>query len=261
MSDNLKSLTISQRAAGLVRQSHSKVDPIALQIQDAVDQGILKNEEKRERREYIGASSIGDECPRKIQYRYLNHPTDPDKDFSAQTLRIFQFGHEIENYAAKWLRDAGFDLRTEDKSGKQFGFSIANGEIKGHIDGVICGGPVSVSYPMLWECKSSNDNKFKSFVKHGTAKANPVYATQVALYQAYMELTETPCLFTVINKNTSEIYYEIIPFNQGLAQEASDRAVNILTAAKANDMLPRIAQSKDFFLCKFCEYQSACWGN
>ena len=259
MSDNLKKLTTSQRAAGLVRQSPSKIDPLALQIKDAVDQGILKNEKKRERRKYIGASSIGDECSRKIQYRYLNHPSDPDKDFSARTLRIFQFGHEIEDYAAKWLRDAGFDLRTEHKDGKQFGFSIADGEIKGHIDGVICDGPVPASYPMLWECKSANDSKFRAFEKHGTAKANPVYATQVALYQAYMELTENPCLFTVVNKNTSEIYYEIIPFNQKLAQEASDRAVNILTAAKANDILPRIAQSKDFFLCKFCEYQNACW--
>ena len=259
MSEPSKKPTISQRAAGLVHQSPSKVDPLALQIQEAVDQGILKNEKKRERREYIGASSIGDECPRKIQYRYLNHPTDPDKDFSARTLRIFQFGHGIEDYAAKWLRDAGFNLRTEDKMGKQFGFSIADGEIRGHIDGVICDGPVAAPYPMLWECKSANDSKFKAFVRHGVSKANPVYATQVALYQAYMELTNTPCLLTVVNKNTSEIYYEIIPFNQGLAQEASDRAVNILTAAKANDMLPRIAQSKDFFLCKFCEYQGACW--
>ena len=100
----------------------------------------------------------------------------------------------------------------------------------------------------------------EGYVKRGVTLSKPVYAVQIALYQAYMELTETPCLFTVVNKNTSEIYYEIIPFNQGLAQEASDRAVNILTAAKANDILPRIAQSKDFFLCKFCEYRDSCWG-
>jgi hypothetical protein len=235
MSETSKKPTISQQAVGLLLQSHSREpDPIAEQIKEAVDQGIVKGEKKRERRKYIGASSIGDECSRKIQYRYLNKPIDSGKEFTAQTLRIFQFGHNIEDYAAKWIQDAGFDLRTEDKMGEQ--------------------------YPMLWECKSANDNKFKAFEKHGVAKANPVYATQVALYQAYMELTETPCLFTVVNKNTSEIYYEIIPFNQGLAQEASDRAVNILTAAKANDMLPRIAQSKDFFLCKFCEYQDSCWG-
>ena len=251
---------MSQQALGLLLQSHSRVeDPAVEHIQEAVDNAIVANESKRERRSYIGASSIGDECSRKVQYRYLNYPIDPDKEFSARTLRIFEFGHKIEDYVAKWLRDAKFDLRTEDKNGKQFGFSIADGEIRGHIDGVICDGPVAMGYPALWECKSANDSKFKAFVRHGVAKANPTYATQLALYQTYMDLTENPALFTVVNKNTSEVYYELVQYNKVLAQQASDKAVNILTAAKANDILPRIAKSKDFFLCKFCEYRETCW--
>mgnify|MGYP003145826414 CR=1 FL=1 len=255
----LKKPTISQQALGPLLQYHSKTDLVVDQIKSVIDNAIVSKEKKRERRKYIGASSVGDECQRKIQYRYLNYPVDPDKEFSARTLRIFQFGHNIEDYAAKWIRDAGFDLRTEDKMGRQFGFSIANGEIKGHIDGVICSGPVDMGYPSLWENKSSNDKKFQSFVRMGVAKANPIYATQIALYQTYMDLTDYPALFTLINKNTSEIYYELVPYNASLAQEASDRAVNILTAAKAGDILPRIAHTKDFFLCKFCEYRETCW--
>tara|TARA_R100000935_G_scaffold25704_1_gene45533 strand:- start:2887 stop:3675 length:789 start_codon:yes stop_codon:yes gene_type:complete len=255
-----KKPTISQQALGLLLQSHSNENPIANNIKEAVDNAIVANESKRERRSYIGASSIGDECQRKIQYRYLNYTIDEDKAFTARTLRIFQFGHEIEDYASKWIKDAGFDLRTEQSDGKQFGFSIADGEIKGHIDGVVCDGPVAMGYPSLWECKSANDNKFKAFVRHGVAKANPVYATQLALYQTYMELHENPALFTVVNKNTSEVYYELVPYDKKLAQQASDKAVNILTAAKAGDILPRIAHSKDFFLCKFCEFTETCWG-
>ena len=76
---------------------------------------------------------------------------------------------------------------------------------------------------------------------------------------AYMDLTENPALFTVVNKNTSEIYYELVEFDQQLAQSSSDRAVNILTASKAGDILPRIANSKDFYLCKFCEFRETCW--
>lgn len=257
--ENSKKPTLSQQALGPLLQSPSNADPIVDHIKAAVDNAIVTGEQKRERRKYIGASSIGDECQRKIQYRYLNYPIDPDKEFSARTLRIFQFGHSIEDYAAKWIKDAGFDLRTEDKQGEQFGFAIANGEIRGHIDGVICDGPVAMGYPALWENKSANDKKFQAFVRMGVAKANPTYATQIALYQTYMDLTENPALFTVVNKNTSEIYYELVPYNAPLAQEASDRAVNILTAAKAGDILPRIAQTKDFFLCKFCEYRETCW--
>jgi hypothetical protein len=228
-------------------------------IEFAVDEAIVEVNNKKPKRKYIGASSIGEECSRKIQYRFMGYPSDKDKEFSARTLRIFQFGHEIEDYAAKWLRDAKFDLRTEDTNGKQFGFSIADDQIKGHIDGVICDGPVTMNYPLLWENKSANDRKFKEFVKLGVAKANKVYATQIALYQAYMELSYNPCLFTVVNKNTSEIYYELVPFDKDLAQSASDKAVNILTAIKSGDILPRIAQSKDFYLCRFCDFQNACW--
>jgi hypothetical protein len=257
---NSKKNTISQQALGLLLASHSDDrDPTVNLIAEAVDQEIVRQNQKRERRKYLGASNIGDECARKIQYRYLNYPQDEGSEFSARTLRIFEFGHVIEEYAAKWLRDAGFDLRTEDSMGKQFGFSIANDEIRGHIDGVICDGPVAMGYPCLWENKSANDKKFKDFVRHGVAKANPTYAAQVALYQAYMELTDNPALFTIVNKNTSEIYYELIPFNATLAQASSDKAVNILTASKAGDILPRVAQSKDFFLCKFCDYRETCW--
>ena len=145
------------------------------------------------------------------------------------------------------FRDAGFDLRTEDKQGEQFGFSIADDQIKGHIDGVICAGPVQMGYPALWENKSANDKKFQAFVRHGVAKANPTYATQIALYQTYMELSENPALFTVVNKNTSEVYYELVPYDQELAQKASDKAVNILTASKAGDICQESHKAKTSF--------------
>ena len=39
------------------------------------------------------------------------------------------------------LRLAGFDVRTHNRKGEQFGFSAANGRFRGHIDGVIVAGP------------------------------------------------------------------------------------------------------------------------
>ena len=251
--------TLIQSQSHQMMKSHSSM--LSKEIIKIIDDSIIDKDKDNERRTYLGASSLGDSCSRKIQYRYMGTPVDEGRNFSAQTLRIFQFGHEIEFSMAGWLRQAGFDLRVEDKNGEQFGFSIAEGEIKGHIDGVICSGPLDTPYPMLWECKSANDRKFKEFQIKGVTIANPVYAAQVALYQAYMKLTDNPCLFTVLNKNTSEIYYEFIPFNKALAQEVSDKAVSILEATKANEMLPRLAQSRDYFACKYCEFQDSCWSN
>ena len=45
------------------------------------------------------------------------------KEFSARTLRIFDMGHFIEDMIAGYLRRAGFELKTHDSQGKQFGFS------------------------------------------------------------------------------------------------------------------------------------------
>ena len=99
---------------------------------------------------------------------------DEEKEFSARTLRIFDMGHFIEDMI-KRLFKALAELKTYDSQGKQFGFSVADEQIKGHIDGVICSGPVPIDYPFLWECKSANSKKFNEFVRRGVADANPVY--------------------------------------------------------------------------------------
>ena len=227
------------------------------QISEHIDQGIVRENNKRTPRTYIGGSSLGNDCARQVQYRYMQ--TKKDEDFQARTLRIFEFGHHIEDMIAGYLKNAGFDLRTHSTKGEQFGFSVADDQIKGHIDGVICGGPVKMDYPFLWECKSANSKKFGEFVRKGVTQANPTYAAQLALYQTYMDLMDYPALFTVMNKDTSELYYEFVPFNAELAQKISDRGVEIIKATRANEMLPRIANESDYFTCKFCDYRNTCW--
>ena len=126
------------------------------QIELAVDKAIVNANKQKKRRDYLGGSSLGEECARKIQYRFMGVDIDEERDFSAQTLRIFQFGHSIEDQMADWLRQSGFDLRTEDKNGEQFGFSIADGKIRGHIDGVICGSSGSIC--LLYTSPSPRDS-------------------------------------------------------------------------------------------------------
>ena len=109
-----------------------------------------------------------------------------------------------------------------------------------------------------------NAKSWKDTVKKGLAASKPVYAAQVAVYQAYMEATvpgisKNPALFTAINKDTSEIYHELVPFDGGLAQKMSDKGVRIIQATEAGELLPRIAQSADFFECKFCDWSDRCW--
>jgi hypothetical protein len=52
----------------------------------------------------------------------------------------------------------------------------------------------------------------------------------------------------------------LVPFDADLAQRMSDRGVRILQATDAGELLPRIAQNRDFFECRFCPWAERCWG-
>ena len=228
-------------------------------INALIDAALVAESGTRPRREYLGGSRLGDPCARRLQYEHLDVPRDPGTDFLGQTLRIFAVGHVFEDLAVGWLRQAGFDLRTRNRTGEQFGFSVAGGRIQGHIDGVIVAGPVPIAVPALWECKSANAKNWRDIARRGMAAAKPVYAAQVALYQAYMGLTDTPALFTAVNKDTAELHHELVPFDAALAQASSDKAVRVLQACDAGEWLPRVAAEPGHHECSYCAWQRTCW--
>lgn len=185
-------------------------------------------------RDYLGASRLGVACERALQYEYAGAPVDPGRGFSGRILRVFEVGHVLEDLAVRWLRMAGFELHNQKANGGQFGFSVAGGRIKGHVDGIITAAPpeLGLSFPMLFECKTMADKHWKACAKSCVAVTKPVYAAQMATYQAYMEgtvegISRNPALFTAINKDTQELWFELVPFDAGLAQKMSDRAVRV----------------------------------
>jgi hypothetical protein len=223
-----------------------------------IDRALEAENEIRPGRDYLGGSRLGDPCARRLQFEYLNVPRDPGTGFPGRTLRTFALGHSLEDLAVEWLRKAGLDLRTRNRSGEQFGFSVAGGRVKGHIDGVIVAAE-GFAVPALWECKTANAKNWRDMARRGVTVAKPVYAAQIALYQAYMGLTEAPALFTAINKDTSELWHELVPFDGGLAQSVSDKAVRILQACDGGEWLPRVASEPGFFECTTCAFKQRCW--
>ena len=242
---------------------------IAERVNAAIDAALIAEREATPPRTYLGASRLGHACERALQFEFAGAPKDEGADFGGQTLRIFEIGHQLEDLAIRWLRAAGLDLYTRKGNrpdGEQFGFSVAGGRIRGHVDGIIADAPAALGLhtPALWECKTMNARNWRACVKDGVAVAKPVYAAQIALYQAYMEgtvpgISANPALFTAINKDTAELYHELVPFDAGLAQRMSDRGVRILQATDAGELLPRIATSRDFFECRFCPWAARCW--
>lgn len=223
-------------------------------IDEAIDRAVERP------RDYLGASAIGEPCGRRLQYELTGAPKDEGSGFPPRTRRIFHRGHQGEDWLADWIRAAGFNLRTVDKAGRQFGFEDCDGRFKGHVDGVIVDGPAGFAMPALWEAKTLGAKGFNSLVKHGVAKAYPKYAAQVAVYQAYLSLAENPAIFTALNADDMSIHVELVPFNQQLAQENIDKAARILAATDFGETLPRATEDPESFVCRFCCFKGICWG-
>jgi hypothetical protein len=241
---------------------------IAAAIGRAIDSALLARHRAQPPRRYVSSSGLGRECLRQIQYDYLAVPKDEGREFEPAILRIFEAGHRGEDVVAAWLRAAGFDLRTHRSDGRQFGFSGLSGRFRGHIDGCVVGGPAPMSFPALWENKAVGAGPWKDIVKRGVVVARPVYAAQIALYQAYLDLPN-PALFTALNRDSLELHAELMPFDAALAQAMSDRAVQVVRASEVEELLPRAAADRSAAVCRggmsggsyhgACSWQDRCW--
>ncbi len=243
---------------------------IGVVLNAAIDAALIARNREQPARRYVSSSALGRQCLRQIQYDFLAVPKDEGRDFEAGTLRIFEAGHRLEDVVAAWLKAAGFDLRIARRDGRQFGFSAMSGRFKGHIDGCVVAGPVPMAYPALWENKALGVKSWKEVVKHGVVLSKPIYAAQMALYQAYLDLPN-PALFTAINRDTWEIHCELVPFDTALAQQMSDRAVQVVRASDARELLPRAVAERTSVVCHGgktgndwhspCFWQDKCWRN
>jgi hypothetical protein len=235
-------------------------------VASLIDVALVQERAQQAPRTYLGASRLGASCERALQYEYAQAPVDPGRVFPGGLLRAFEVGHALETLAVRWLRMAGFEVRTVDEHGQQFGFEAAGGRIAGHCDGIVMSGPPELGFkgPALLEIKTMAHKSWRECSKKGVAVAKPVYAAQVALYQAYLSqawpgLADNPALFMAINKDTQELWFELVPFDGGLAQRMSDRGVRVITAIDQAELLPRAFSDASHFECRLCAWQNRCW--
>lgn len=241
----------------MIDLNHTKI--LSEEINSHIDIFLEAKNKKQTPRNYLGGSRLGEECERALQYEYFNTPKDTGKDFKGQTLRIFSRGFWVEDMMIKWLRNAGFNLKTHNDNGEQFGFSIMKDRIRGHCDGIFISGHNMAKYPCLWECKGINQNGWKKLVKHGIKQAYPTYYAQVQIYQKYFNLTENPAIFSAVNMNTMEIEWQSVEHDSIFTDRLTNKARRIILYCDSGELLPRQFHSKDFFKCKWCSYQERCW--
>jgi hypothetical protein len=203
-------------------------------------------------RQYLGASTIGAECLRKIQFDWMCDPAH-----ATRTRDIFARGHFFEEVSRQHLIRAGFHFAPADR----LGFAVADGLFRGHADGILIDGPKlpGIGFPCVWEHKALAAKGWRAIERDGLLKAYPQYATQIWLYQVYLAATEHAALFTATNADTCERLHLLLPFDPARAQEASDRAVAVIEATRVGELLPRISDDASDWRCKICGHRERCW--
>jgi hypothetical protein len=201
-------------------------------ISTAINELIARSERPQENtRQYLGASAIGSECLRRIQYDWMCDPSHP-----LRTRDIFRRGHLFEEVSRQHFIRTGFKFAPDER----LRFTAVDGLFRGHADGILIDGPElpDIGYPAIWEHKCLGAKGWRALERDGLEKAYPHYAAQVWIYQAYLDVTEHPAIFTAMN---------------------ADRAVTIIQATQAGELLPRFTDDQEHWRCKMCSHRERCW--
>ena len=142
-------------------------------------------------------------------------------------------------------------------------FMALDGYFAGHADGIVTSGPdlsdAHFVYPAIWECKALNAKNFRAVVRSGFAATFPRYATQVALYQHFLD-KPNPALVSCVNADSCETLHLVLPFDATRAKEAIACAQAIIDTTRAGDLLPRFTGDPENFQCRICQHRRRCWG-
>ncbi len=214
-------------------------------------------------RPHLGVSTLGHKCDRKI---WIMHRWGVIEKFSGRMLRLFARGQNEEPVMAKYLRSAGLDIRKTGFDQVKVSFGA---HVSGSIDGVILSGiPEAPAKLHLWENKTASEKSFNDLVKNGIEKSKPEHWCQI---QGYLLGTFDPefkaaygfgnidrALYTVVNKNTDEIYTERVKFDRARAEAIIERGKKI---ALSDRMPEPMNADPTWWECKFCPALDLCKGS
>lgn len=205
-------------------------------------------------RTHLGASKIAHACSRALWYsfRWVDHA-----QHSGRKQRLFNRGHATEPRMIEWLRGIGCEVFALDNNGEQYRVTgIAGGHFGGSLDGVNkLPQQYQIAQPFLLEFKTNKTGSdFKKLQKEGVKIAKPVHYGQMCVYGKNYNLPF--CLYMCIDKNTDELYIEVVKLDFKHAEQLERKAHIIIHA----DVPPqKLSESATYQECKnFCDFKEVC---
>lgn len=229
---------------------------LVARIQADIDT-FCREEFAEDPRTHLGASIIGHDCQAYgwNTFRWLKFEA-----FEGRMLRLFNRGHEEERRFVRWLEGIGFEVReTDPDTRKQYRISGARGHFGGSLD-AMAKAPLRYQLPdwliFLGEFKTHNRKSFLKLKKEGVVKSKPQHFRQMNSYGRAWNFKFG--LYCAVNKDDDELYFEIVPLDYSQADNLFRKAESIIFSQRRP---PKIAQTKEFMTCKYCDFAGLCHGD
>lgn len=270
--------------------THTDLQELKAKIEDGLEEHSIKIHQD-EPRTHLGISEIGEECKRKLYYKFRWFSFE---EFSGRMRRLFARGHREEERYIGYLEGIGCkvyrfenpilhhhpesgsyflakefdpgDGLVENVSGierheneaiklglkrKQFRVSGVMGHYGGSCDGV-CITPWYLD-PFILECKTHNTKSFCHYIEKGLQISKPKHFDQMCGYGEKMQIKYG--LYFPENKNDDDIQVTPIKLDWERGKQLEKKAEEIILATEPP---PRISENPAFFNCKTCFALDVC---
>lgn len=212
--------------------------------------------EEKDQRDYIGLSSLGFPCYRKLWYR--NNHSNKAEELSPEALGTFLYGDILEALLLSLAKASGHEVECEQEE-------VSIRSIKGHLDCIIDG--------MVVDIKSVSGYGASKFRNNGLRKDDPFgYISQLSSYLYSKKddpkvIYKTQAAFLAIEKERFKLHLDIYDFSKEL--ETKEKEVEEIEKMVASKIIPPrledIPQSstspnrKLCTTCSYCEFKYHCW--
>ena len=223
--------------------------PINVLINELIERAEPPSENYRQ---YLGASAIGSECLRKVQFDWMCDP-----QFPARIKDIFARGHFFEEVTRQHLIAAGFKFAPARAARIQSSrWSFPRPRRRDHHRRATAAG---VSYPVSLGTQVSQrqglagdrarrpDRALCGLRRAGLRSIRPISTSPTRRCSA--SSMPTPASACISWCRSTPSWHR--PY--------SDRAVMVIEATRAGELLPRVTDDPDDWRCKMCSHRERCW--
>jgi len=214
-------------------------------LEQLIDQYHEKHNASEQSRPYLGCSSAGYRCERRIWLMFRWAVQDRP---SGRTLRMFRRGREEERLVLEDLRAIGCVITDCQKE------VVLTPYIKGHVDGIITSGlPGHEDEQFVLEIKTFSSNAFTQVMRKGVKEARHDHWVQMQLYMLGLQIPQA--LYFAVCKDDDRLYTEIVRLDVERAQYILAKLDRL---TMENRLPPPISRDPTWWECKGCPAYSFC---